>query len=56
MLKYILAWKVVKSIFDNAKSFDWNNNKAFFRVDEEMLKTLFPKEYAKSKERAEKNV
>ena len=54
MIKYILAWKFVKSIFDEAKAYDWNNGKAFFHVNENVLKALFPKEYAESKVKAER--
>lgn len=53
MIKYILAWRFVKSIFDEAKAYDWNNGKAFFSVNEPILKALFPKEYAETKERVE---
>ena len=53
MIKYVLAWRFVKFIFDEAKAYDWNNGKVFFSVNENVLKTLFPKEYAKAKERAE---
>ena len=54
MVKYILAWRFVKLIFNDAKAHDWNNGKAFFSVHEEVLKALFPKEYAEAKERAER--
>lgn len=53
MLKYILAWMFVKSIFDNTKAYSWNDGKAFFKLDENVLKALFPKEYLEAKERAE---
>ena len=53
MIKYILAWRFVKVVFGEAKAYDWNNGKAFFSVNETVLRSLFPKEYAKAKERAE---
>lgn len=53
MIKYILAWQFVKSIFDNAKVYDFTNGKALFSINENVLKLLFPKEYAEAKERAE---
>lgn len=53
MIKYILAWRFVKVIFDKAKAYDWSNGKAVFSIDEDILKSLFPKEYAEAKERAE---
>ena len=53
MIKYILAWRFVKSIFDDAKAYDWTNGKVIFSVNENILKVLFPKEYAEAKERAE---
>lgn len=56
MIKYILAWRFVKSILDNARVFEWSDGKAKFAVDEGLLKALFPKEYAEAKERAEKDV
>ena len=54
MIKYLLAWRFVQIIFDEAKAYDWNGGKAFFSVDETVLKALFPKEYARTKERVEK--
>lgn len=56
MIKYILAWKLVKHILNTAEARDWNNGKAYFYLDEELLKVFFPKEYTEAKERAEKNV
>lgn len=56
MIKYILAWRFVKSVLDNARVFEWSDGQAKFAVDEAVLKVLFPKEYAEAKERAEKNV
>ena len=56
MIKYILAWKLVKHILDTAEAKDWNNGKAYFFLNEELLKALFPKEYAEAKERAENEV
>lgn len=53
MIKYILAWKFVKSIFKEAKAYEWYNGKAFFSVNEDVLKALFPKEYAEAKAKAE---
>ena len=54
MIKYILAWRFVKSIFKEAKAYEWYNGKAFFSVNEDVLKTLFPKEYAEAKSKAER--
>ena len=54
MIKYILAWRFVKFIFDDAKAYDWNNGKAFFSLNESILKELFPKEYAEAKSKAER--
>ena len=54
MLKYILAWRFVKLILNDARAYDFTNGKAFFSVNEEVLKVLFPKEYAEAKERAER--
>lgn len=56
MIKYILAWRFVKSVLDNARVFEWSDGKAKFAVDEDLLKVLFPKEYAEAKERVEKDV
>lgn len=55
MIKYLLAWRFVKIIFEEAKAYDWNGGKALFSVNETILKTYFPKEYARTKERVEKN-
>ena len=54
MIKYILAWKFVKSIFKEAKAYEWYNGKAFFSVNEDVLKALFTKEYAEAKSKAER--
>ena len=54
MIKYILAWKFVKVIFEEAKAYEWHNGKAFFSVNEDVLKALFPKEYAEAKAKAER--
>ena len=48
MIKYILAWRFVKTIFKEAKAYEWYNGKAFFSVNEDVLKALFPKEYAEA--------
>lgn len=53
MIKYILAWRFVQSIFENARAPEWNEGKAIFSTDEYLLKLLFPKEYAEAKERVE---
>ncbi len=54
MIKYILAWRFVKFIFNDAKAYDFSKGKAFFSVNEDVLKSLFPKEYEEAKERAER--
>lgn len=54
MIKYILAWRFVKSILRDAKAYEWYNGKAYFSVNEDVLKALFPKEYAETKLKAEK--
>ena len=54
MIKYILAWRFVKTVFKEAKAYEWYNGKAFFSVNEDVLKALFPKEYTEAKSKAEK--